>query len=76
MGKKYHQLVAPIIITLVIVLYYLVFTLICLSDYSLSIWYKLLFGVIPFGAIGVSIYVLIERINEIKRGENDDLSKY
>lgn len=37
---------------------------------------KIIIGIIIFALIGVSIYVLVERIKEIRRRENDDLSKY
>ena len=37
---------------------------------------KILFGVIPLALIGVVVYVLVERMNEIRSGEEDDLSKY
>ena len=37
---------------------------------------QLIFGIIPLLLAGVCIYVLIERIKEIRRGEEDDLSNY
>ena len=37
---------------------------------------KVLLLVIPLGLIVVSVSMLFERINEIKDGEEDDLSKY
>ncbi len=37
---------------------------------------KIIIGIIIFALIGVAIYVLVERIKEIRRREYDDLSKY
>ncbi len=31
---------------------------------------------VPLGLMGVSVYVLVERIQEIRSGEEDDLGKY
>ena len=42
----------------------------------MSIYIKILVGAILLSLAGVCIYVIIERINEIKKGEEDDLSKY
>ncbi len=33
-------------------------------------------GVLLLGSIGVMIYVTLERLKEIRSGEEDDLSKY
>ena len=56
------------------VLYYVVYfgILIALLD---GIW-KWLLGIIPLALSAVMLKVCIERINEIKKGEEDDLSKY
>jgi len=56
------------------VLYYVVYfgILIALLD---GIW-KWLLGIIPLVLSAVMLKVCIERINEIKKGEEDDLSKY
>jgi hypothetical protein len=44
------------------------------NPFSLTI--KIIGTLIPLALIGVSVYVLIERIKEIRSGEEDDLSKY
>ena len=69
-----NKMIAPIIITVVVVLYYVVYfgILIALID---GIW-KWLLGIIPLALSAVMLKVCIERINEIKKGEEDDLSKY
>lgn len=64
----------PIIVTAIMVLYYIAYFgfLIALID---GIW-KWLLGIIPLALSAVMLKVCIERINEIKKGEEDDLSKY
>lgn len=71
-GKK---LIAPIVITILFVAYFATFVAVCLAV-PVPLWGKLLFGIVPLALAGVSIYVLIERINEIRSGEEDDLDNY
>ena len=74
--KKEHKkkMIAPIIITVIMALYYVLYfgLLICALE---GIW-TIAFGVVPLAFFGVNIYVCVERINEIKKGEEDDISKY
>ena len=74
MKKHNKKLIAPIIVSIIMVLYYVVYfgILIALTD---GIW-KWLLGIIPLALSAVMLKVCIERINEIKKGEEDDLSKY
>jgi len=72
---KINKLIAPIIITILLVLYLGTY-LWGWSQVPLPPIPKVLGLVIPLGLMGVSIYVLIERIKEIRSGEEDDLSKY
>lgn len=74
MHKK--KMIAPIVITVVIVLYYIGFAYVCVFLDGIPLFAKILGGVIPFLLAGVCIYVLVERIKEIRSGEEDDLSKY
>ncbi len=68
------KLIAPIVVSIIMVLYYVVYfgALIALID---GVW-KWLLGIIPLALSAVMLKVCIERINEIKKGEEDDLSKY
>ena len=68
-----NKMIAPIVVS-VIILYYVVYfgILIALLD---GVW-KWLFGIIPLALSAVMLKVCIERMNEIKKGEEDDLSKY
>ena len=67
-------MIAPIVISVIIILYYVIYfgILIALLD---GVW-KWLLGIIPLALSAVMLKVCIERINEIKKGEEDDLSKY
>ena len=67
-------MIAPIVIAVIIILYYVVYVgiLIALLD---GVW-KWLLGIIPLALSAVMLKVCIERIKEIKKGEEDDLSKY
>ena len=74
MNFKKKKMIAPIIVTVLMVLYYLVYFgfLISLLD---GVW-KYALGIIPLALSGVMVGVCIERIKEIREGEEDDLSKY
>ena len=74
MNSHKKKIIAPIIITAILILYYITYFgfLISLLD---GIW-KYALGIIPLVFSGIMIYVCIERINEIKKGEEDDISKY
>ena len=69
-----RKMIAPIIVTLLMVLYYVVYFgfLISLLD---GIW-KYALGIFPIAFSAVMVGVCIERINEIRKGEEDDISKY
>ena len=68
------KMTAPIVVTVMMILYYVVYFgfLVTLLD---GVW-KYALGIIPLAFSAVMVKVCIERINEIKRGEEDDLSKY
>ena len=75
MQEQERKLVAPIVITVVLILYYFVYFLFLLAMLP-GIVLKLLCGIIPLILAGVTLFVCIQRINEIRSGEEDDLSKY
>lgn len=70
-----RKLVAPIVITVLLILYYFVYFLFLLALLP-GIILKLLTGIIPLVLAGVTLFVCIQRIDEIRSGEEDDLSKY
>ena len=71
---KAKKMIAPILITVIMIIYYIVyfFFLMTMLDGIL----KFLFGVIPLLFTVVTIKACIERIHEIRKGEEDDLSQY
>lgn len=72
---KWKKMVAPIVVTVILAIYLIVYSVTLLSVIEEPL-IRLAAGIIPLGLLGVSIYVLIERIREIRSGEEDDLSKY
>ena len=74
MDSKKKKMFAPILVTILMVAYYVIYFgfLITLVE---GIW-KYALGIIPLVFAAVMIKVCIERINEIKKGEEDDISKY
>lgn len=74
MNMHRKKMVAPIIIAVIVVLYYVAYfgLLITLLD---GIW-KYVLGIVPVLLSAVMVKVCIERIKEIKDGEEDDISKY
>ena len=74
MDSYKKKLMAPIIVTIIMVLYYVAYFgfLIMMIE---GIW-KYVLGIIPLIFSIVMIKVCVERINEIKKGEEDDISKY
>ena len=74
MNSHKKKMVAPIVITVIMIIYYIVYFGFLIS--LLNGFWKYLLGIIPLAFSAVMIYVCIERINEIKKGEEDDLSKY
>ena len=74
MDNKRKKMTAPIVITIIMTLYYVIYFgfLITLLD---GIW-KYALGIIPIIFSIIMVKVCIERINEIKKGEEDDISKY
>ena len=76
MKKHAKKIIAPVIIAFYIVLNCLVVAgaLILAGDVHVPI--VAIFIIIPFALAGVGIFVLVERIKEIRDGEEDDLGKY
>lgn len=75
MGNHMKKLIAPIITTVLLIAYF-IFFLVQWASVPLQGFAKILGIVIPMCLMGVSVYVLIERIKEIRSGDEDDLGKY
>ena len=74
MDSHKKKMMAPIVVSVLMILYYVVYFgfLISLLDGV----FKYVFGIMPIIFSIVMIKVCIERIKEIKGGEEDDISKY
>jgi len=74
MSEHDKKKIAPIVITIIVVLYYtLYFTLIIFAVPGIL---TIIFGIVPLLLAGLMIYVCVQRMKEIDGGEEDDLSKY
>ncbi|MGN0601172.1 MAG: hypothetical protein ACI4I7_00520 [Oscillospiraceae bacterium] len=69
-------MIAPVIIAMVLCLYYLGIGILFLCIDVAAFVVRLLAVVIPAVLTAVTIAVLVQRIKEIRKGEEDDLSKY
>lgn len=70
------KIIAPVVIAALVILYF-IFWGVGLIQIAVTEFSGMLIGlVIPLGLCGVMIYVTIQRIKEIRSGEEDDLSKY
>lgn len=67
---------APILITVLIIFYYSIYVWMGVYIEELPTIMKVALIIVAIALIGLSIYMLHERIQEIKGGEEDDLSKY
>ena len=74
MDSHKKKMIAPIVVTILMVLYYVIYFGFLISLLEGVVKYAL--GIIPILFSIVMIKVCIERIREIKGGEEDDLSQY
>lgn len=77
MDKHTGKMIAPIVITVLVVLYYAGLAAVILRlGWDIPLWGLLCLELPPLAIIGVMVYVLVTRIKEIRSGEEDDLSQY
>lgn len=69
-------MIAPVVIVALISIYYIAIGVIFAYMNGVPMLAKVIALVVPALLSGVAITVLIQRIKEIKKGEDDDLSKY
>lgn len=74
MKNSSNKMIAPIIITVIIVFYLIIYFGFIVSQVHGLL--KIMLGIIPLALAAVMIYVCVQRINEVKGGEEDDLGKY
>ena len=69
------KLIAPVLITCCLILTFLGYLVACFL-LPIPLFIKIVAGVILLALVGVSIWVMVERVQEIESGEEDDLSNY
>ena len=74
MKEHSEKMIAPIVITVLFVYYYVYFIILLAALPGILL--KLLFGIIPIALAAVMIFVCVQRMKEIRSGEEDDLSQY
>ena len=74
MDSNKKKMVAPIVVTVLMIAYYIIYFGFLITLVS-GIW-KYALGIIPLVFSIVMVKVCIERIKEIKKGEENDLSQY
>ena len=74
MDSHKKKMIAPIVVSVLTILYYIVYFGFVIS--LLDGVFKYALGIIPIIFSIIMVKVCIERIQEIKGGEEDDLSKY
>lgn len=70
------KMVAPFIIAGILIVYYVAIAAVFFILPKIPAAAKVLLAVIPLALAGVAFAMLLERIREIRSGEEDDLSKY
>ena len=74
MKEHKTKMIAPIVVSVVMVLYY-VFYFGFLMSLLEGVW-RYALGILPFAFSLITVKVCIDRMKEIKKGEEDDISKY
>ncbi len=70
------KLVAPIIVGALLIAWFCFWVATCFSVPELPLRTKLAGALIPLALIAVTVFVMIQRIREIRSGEEDDLGNY
>lgn len=75
MKKNRKKMVVPIIVSVIVICYCIAYVIFFFTSNS-SFMIKAIGAVVMFAVMGVMLFVLAERIKEIRSGEEDDISKY
>lgn len=73
---KGNKLIAPVVVTVLVCVWLLGYALVALRMAGLPGWAKVLGILVPLLLGGVAVKNLVERIHEIRSGEEDDLDNY
>ncbi len=72
---KKDSIIAPIIITVILIAALIAYGFAwLLIPFPLIV--KIIIGLVFLSLVGTQVFVLVERLKEIRSGETDDLSKY
>lgn len=72
---KKDSIIVPIVITIFLIVALIAYGFVWLMvPFPLVV--KILIGLVFLALVGVAVFVMIERIKEIRSDENDDLSEY
>ena len=74
MKKRNNKIIAPVVVTIIMIIYYVLYFGLLIQAVD-GIW-RIFLGILPPIFTALTVKVCIERINEIKKGEEDDISKY
>ena len=74
MNSNRKKFLAPILVTVFLILYFIVYFGFLIS--LLNGFIRLVLGILPIVFAIVTVYVCVQRIKEIRSGEEDDLSQY
>ena len=74
MNSDKKKLIAPILVTVIMIVYYIAYFGFLIT--LLEGFFKYALGIIPLAFSVIMIKVCVERIKEIKKGEENDLSQY
>ena len=74
MDEHKNKMTAPIVVSVILIFYYIAYFGFIIR--LLNGVFRFVLGVIPLIFAVLTIKVCIERIKEIKKGEEDDISKY
>lgn len=73
---KKRKFAGPVIAAGCILLYYIGMLILFSCVPGIALWLRLLLCLIPLGVCALVVYVLVQRIREIRSGETDDLDQY
>ncbi|MBQ2727211.1 MAG: hypothetical protein IJF78_16030 [Clostridia bacterium] len=76
MKKKAPGYAGAVITAVCLLLYEIGLAAVFLMLPPVSLWIRILFCLIPAVISALIIYVLVQRIREIRSGESDDLDQY
>lgn len=70
------KMVAPVVVAILLVVYFVVYGVILYNIPDAPVIFKVLGVAVPLNFGGYAIWAAKDRIEEIKGGEEDDLSQY